>query len=198
MASAKKRTKTPAKRGARSVRTRRARTAGRPNPARAGAADADDGPSPRPAGGTATRAVRVQPLIAVRDVISSSRWYCALLDGRNLATGSDHDDVYDRVYCDEEVVLQLHSWDDEEHPNLVAPEHAVHGHGVLLWFEVADFDAAVARARSLEAEILEEPHVNPGPRHRELWLRDLDGYVVVLASPDGEVEVEVESPSHPR
>jgi hypothetical protein len=25
-----------------------------------------------------------------------------------------------------------------------------------------------------------------GPAHRELWLRDLDGYTVVLASPDGE------------
>jgi hypothetical protein len=25
-----------------------------------------------------------------------------------------------------------------------------------------------------------------GPAHREIWLRDLDGYAVVLASPDGE------------
>jgi hypothetical protein len=25
-----------------------------------------------------------------------------------------------------------------------------------------------------------------GPAHREIWLRDLDGYLVVLASPDGE------------
>jgi hypothetical protein len=28
--------------------------------------------------------------------------------------------------------------------------------------------------------------VNPAPQHRELWLRDPDGFVVVLASPDGE------------
>jgi hypothetical protein len=57
---------------------------------------------------------------------------------------------------------------------------------VVLWFEVADFDAAVARARRLRAEIIEEVHVNPAPRHREIWLRDPDGYVVVIASPDGE------------
>jgi len=25
-----------------------------------------------------------------------------------------------------------------------------------------------------------------GPAHREIWLRDHDGYAVVLASPDGE------------
>jgi hypothetical protein len=40
----------------------------------------------------------------------------------------------------------------------------------------------------LKAEVLEEPHVNPAPRHRELWLRDPDGYVVVIASPDGEAD----------
>jgi hypothetical protein len=33
---------------------------------------------------------------------------------------------------------------------------------------------------------IEEPHVNPRPNHREMWLRDPDGYVVVIASPDGE------------
>jgi hypothetical protein len=38
----------------------------------------------------------------------------------------------------------------------------------------------------LGAEIIEEPHINPRPQHREIWLRDSDGYVVVVASPDGE------------
>lgn len=28
-----------------------------------------------------------------------------------------------------------------------------------------------------------------GPNHRELWLRDRDGYKVVLASPDGTTDV---------
>jgi hypothetical protein len=40
------------------------------------------------------------------------------------------------------------------------------------------------RARELSAHVLEEK-VNPNAHHRELWLRDADGYVVVLASPDG-------------
>jgi hypothetical protein len=28
--------------------------------------------------------------------------------------------------------------------------------------------------------------VNPAPQHREMWLRDPDGFVVVVSSPDGE------------
>jgi hypothetical protein len=34
----------------------------------------------------------------------------------------------------------------------------------VLWFQVDDFDAAVARARGLGAEIVLEPHVNPNPQ----------------------------------
>jgi hypothetical protein len=56
----------------------------------------------------------------------------------------------------------------------------------VLWFQVDDFDAAVERARRLGAEIVEDAHFNPASRHREIWLRDLDGYVVALASRDGE------------
>lgn len=148
---------------------------------------------PRPAARAMSRAVarasiRPQPLIAVEDVKASSRWYKTLLGATGLAGGSDHDHVYDRLYSGDRLILQLHSWDDEDRPNLVGAAAAPRGHGVLLWFEVADFDAAVERVRALRADIVEEPHVNPAPRHREIWLRDPDGYVVVLASPDGEAD----------
>lgn len=131
--------------------------------------------------------VRPQTLIAVRDVKASSAWYQTLLGVRS---GCDPDHphrlLYDRLLSGDTLILQLHRWDAEEHPNLTEPDRAPHGHGVLLWFEVDDFDTAVDRARRLGARILEEPHVNPAPQHREIWLRDADGYVVVLASPDGE------------
>jgi hypothetical protein len=64
-----------------------------------------------------------------------------------------------------------------------------HGNGVLLWFELDDFDAAVARAEEMQIEMIHPRHRNPpsgdsGPNHWECWLRDPDGYTVVLASPD--------------
>ena len=131
---------------------------------------------------------RPQPLIAVRDVPRSSRWYSQLLVAERTSESmrSDHAHVYDRLLCRGSLVLQLHAWDEEDHPNLVDRKAARPGHGVLLWFEVDDFDAAVKRARALKAKVLLEPHVNPAPGHREIWLQDPDGYVVVLASPDGE------------
>ena len=129
--------------------------------------------------------VRSQPLIAVRDVRASSRWYRQLLELESLPE-HPHRDVYERMFSAGALVLQLHAWDDEDHPNLVDADAAPPGHGVLLWFEVDDFDEVVKQARALGAQIIQEPHVNPRPAHREVWLRDPDGYVVVVAGPDGE------------
>jgi catechol 2,3-dioxygenase-like lactoylglutathione lyase family enzyme len=131
--------------------------------------------------------VRAQPLVAVRDVRKSSRWYSELL-GADALPEHEHRDFYDRISVSGQLLLQLHAWDEEEHPNLVNRDAAPPGHGVLLWFEVDEFDLVVERARGLNAEIILEPHFNPAPRHREIWLRDADGYVVVIASPDGEGE----------
>jgi extradiol dioxygenase family protein len=129
--------------------------------------------------------VEPQPLIAVRDVRASSEWYATLLGADSLPE-HEHRDVYDRVHSSGRLILQLHAWDKEDHPNLVNRTAAPLAHGVVLWFQLDDFDAAVERARALKAEVIEEPHINPAPQHREMWLRDPDGYVVVIASPDGE------------
>ncbi len=138
---------------------------------------------------TAEKAVfRAQPLIAVRDVRASSRWYRELLAADSLPEHS-HRDIYERILCGGDPVLQLHAWDHENHPNLTNRDAAPAGHGVLLWFEVSNFDAVVANARALHAEVVLEPHVNPRPQHREMWLRDPDGYVVVIASRDGEMSL---------
>jgi len=133
-----------------------------------------------------TAFVRAQPLIAVRNVRASSTWYRQLL-GLDALPDHPHRDTYDRMQRSDELILQLHAWDKEDHPNLINPEAAPPGHGVLLWFEVSDFDKVVERARALHAQVIVEPHINPNPNHREMWLRDPDGYVVVIASPDGEV-----------
>ncbi|HEY1802535.1 MAG TPA: VOC family protein, partial [Terriglobales bacterium] len=65
-----------------------------------------------------------------------------------------------------------------------------YGNGVLLWFEVEDFDAVMQRAAEMGVEMVHPRHRNPpdgdgGPNHWECWMRDLDGYTVVVASPYG-------------
>ena len=132
--------------------------------------------------------MRPQPLIAVSDVPRSSAWYQRLL-GCESAHGGEE---YERLVHGERLVLQLHAFAVEHHHGAIAdPSLRPYGNGVALWFEIDDFDEAVGRAGELAAEVVHPPHRNPpdgpgGPAHREVWLRDPDGYLVVLASPDGE------------
>jgi hypothetical protein len=106
---------------------------------------------------------------------------------------------YERLLTDGELVLQLHNIATEHHHGPVADPDGPVGNGVLLWFgDTSDFDGVVARAADLKATVVRPPHRNPpegqgnGPGHREIWLRDPDGYTVVVASPDGEAH---ESPT---
>ncbi|PTL78787.1 VOC family protein [Vitiosangium sp. GDMCC 1.1324] len=126
--------------------------------------------------------VRVQPLplIAVNDVEASSRFYRKLLGCESGHGGR----TYETLVNQGNVVLQLHAWDEEEHPNLMNRDEARPGHGVLLWFQINEFESAVERAHSLRARIVEEVHVNPNSGQQELWLADPDGYLVVLADGD--------------
>ena len=89
-------------------------------------------------------AIEAQPLIAVRNVRASSRWYGELL-GADAIPEHPHRDVYDRISHSDRLLLQLHAWDAEDHPNLVNADAAPPGHGVLLWFQVDDFDLVVGR-----------------------------------------------------
>jgi predicted enzyme related to lactoylglutathione lyase len=130
-----------------------------------------------------------QPMLAVADVEASSRWYATLLDLVSDHGGSE----YERLLSGGTLALQLHHHGVEHHHGLISHSDHEVGNGVLLWFgDVADFDAVVQRADELGATVVRAPHRNPptgqgnGPGHREIWLKDLDGYTVVVASQDGE------------
>jgi catechol 2,3-dioxygenase-like lactoylglutathione lyase family enzyme len=126
-----------------------------------------------------TARVWPQPLIVVRDVPASSRFYAGLLGAESAHGGEE----YEQLVSGGELVLQLHHIDVEDHHGPLASRDAPLGNGALLWFEVSEFDAAVERARALGARIERDVHANPNAGQRELWLRDPDGYLVVLAGP---------------
>jgi hypothetical protein len=134
--------------------------------------------------------MRPQPLLAVRDVEASSLWYQRLLGCQSAHGGKE----YERLIANGVLVLQLHSWDVEHHHGPIGdPGDKPYGNGVLLWFEIDDFESALARSVEMNAEVVIPRHRNPpdgigGPNHWEVWLRDLDGYTVVLASPDGSAD----------
>lgn len=131
-------------------------------------------PDPNP---SRSRRVRAQPMLVVSDVPASSRWYQQVLGAESGHGGAE----YEQIVVDDDVVLQLHTRDgDPEHGPLATPEVPV-GNGVAAWFEVDDLDAASNRIAEARAHVEWPLHVNDLAHHREIWLRDPDGYRVVLA-----------------
>ena len=97
--------------------------------------------------------MQLAPLICVHDVPATSAWYQQLI-GCTRGHGGDE---YERLMAGGQLVLQLH-------------------------FELPDFDAAVRRAVDVKMETLKGRRLSENGNW-EFWLRDPDGYTVVLTSP---------------
>ena len=124
--------------------------------------------------------MKIEPLIVVKDVQASSDFYQELL-GCQSGHGGDE---YEMLMSDGRLLLQLHRQEVHEHPGLW-DRRVPNGNGVALWFRMEDFKLAVARAKALKVETVREPHVNPNAMQNEFWLRDPDGYLVVICDKKG-------------
>lgn len=125
---------------------------------------------------------RIWTVVGVADVARSCKWYQTLFG--QPETKPAHDYFGQIVDTDGTVLLCLHAWGAHDHPTLTSPDRAEPGNGLILFFRVDDFDAALRQARTLVAELEEEPNVNPATGTREFALRDPDGYYVMVSALD--------------
>ncbi len=123
---------------------------------------------------------RTWTIVGVKDVALSFAWYQSLFG--QASTQPAHDDFGQLCDSDGTVLLCLHQWGAHEHPPLMSPQHGTPGNGLLLFFRVDDFSAALERARALVARFEEEPHVNQNTGTMEFALRDPDGYYVMISA----------------
>jgi catechol 2,3-dioxygenase-like lactoylglutathione lyase family enzyme len=123
---------------------------------------------------------RTWTIIGVSDVPGSFKWYQSLFGQPETPPG--HDYFGQILDTDGTVLLCLHQWGAHQHPSLMSPDEASPGNGLLLFFLVDDYGAALRRARALVPQLAEEPHVNPNTRTKEFSLRDPDGYYVTISA----------------
>ena len=126
---------------------------------------------------------RIWTIIGVTDVAVSFKWYQSLLGLRETAPA--HDYFGQILDSDGTVLLCLHAWGAHDHPSLMSADRATPGNGLLLFFRVDNFDAALPRARALASRLEEEPNLNPSTGTMEFSLRDPDGYYVTISALDG-------------
>jgi catechol 2,3-dioxygenase-like lactoylglutathione lyase family enzyme len=124
--------------------------------------------------------IRTWTIIGVSDVRGSFRWYQSLLG--QSQTPPAHDYWGQILDADGTVLICLHEWGAHEHPSLSSPDSAGPGNGLLLFFRVDDYEAALKRARTLVVRLEQEPLMNPNTQTLEFSLRDPDGYYVTISA----------------
>ncbi len=103
-------------------------------------------------------------MVVVRDVPAASQSFQGVLGLRSAHGG----DEYEMLMDGDELVLQLHRWEADEHPLMGDPSDPSRGNGMLLWFATDDVDAVVDRARSASADVIDGPLENPNSHMREI------------------------------
>ena len=119
---------------------------------------------------------RLDPIIAVKDVEASSKWYQKIF-GFKSNHGGDHFSVL--VSDDNEIILCLHKWNEHNHPTMTNPNITV-GNGLLLYFRTENMDMIYQNAIKAGCVIEEEVHLNPNSLRQEFSFRDLDGYFLTV------------------
>lgn len=123
--------------------------------------------------------IKPEPLIVVRSVDDSADFYCKLLCAERGHEGSN----YAQILLDGQMILQLHDGEGDQNHEPLGDLDKPLGNGVILWFETDDFDAVLARTDQFGIEPERAPYENVFAKQMELWLRDPDGYRVVIAGP---------------
>ncbi len=125
--------------------------------------------------------MKAMPMIAVADVPASARYYSRLLG----AVSGHGGDEYEQLLVEGQLVLQLHDMLPDASHGPLRDSGVKPGNGVILWFTTDDFQAQLHRLRVMGAVPEREPARNPFSGAMEIWLRDPDGYQVVIAEQTG-------------
>ena len=119
---------------------------------------------------------RLDPIIAVKDIEASSKWYQTIFELRN-DHGGDHFSVL--VSDDGEIIICLHKWKEHNHPTMTDPG-ITPGNGLLLYFRTDNMNNIYQNALKAGCVIEEDIHLNTNSFRKEFSFRDTDGYYLTV------------------
>ena len=119
---------------------------------------------------------KIDPIIAVKDVEASSKWYQSIFGCRSMHGGKEFDIL---VSENDEILICLHKWGEHGHPTMTNPS-ITPGNGLILYFRTENMDVILQNVEKTGASIEEGIHLNPNSKRKEFSLRDPDGYYLTV------------------
>jgi predicted enzyme related to lactoylglutathione lyase len=119
---------------------------------------------------------KIDPIIAVKDVEASSKWYQSVFDCRSMHGGKEFDIL---VSENDEILICLHKWGEHQHPTMINPG-ITPGNGLILYFRTENMNVIRQVVEKMGGFIVEDLHFNPNSKKKEFSLRDPDGYYLTI------------------
>lgn len=121
--------------------------------------------------------MKVDPIIAVKDVEASSKWYQSVFGVRSMHGGKEFDILIDK---NDEVLLCLHKWGEHGHPTMQT-SNMLPGNGLILYFRMDNMEQIRENLRNMNYGVEEEIKLSPNSRRKEFSFREPDGYYITIA-----------------
>lgn len=119
---------------------------------------------------------KLDPIIAVKDVEISSRWYQSVFGCRSMHGGKEFDILISENH---EVLICLHKWGEHGHPSM-KNQNITPGNGLILYFRTKNMNAIRQNVENIGGVIEEDIHLNTNSMKMEFSLRDPDGYYLTV------------------
>jgi predicted enzyme related to lactoylglutathione lyase len=120
--------------------------------------------------------MKLDPIIAVKDVEASAKWYEQIFEFKKAHGGKNFAVL---ISENDEIILCLHKWGEHQHPSLT-DQNIIAGNGLLLYFRTDNLEAIRKKIEQECCIVEEEIHLNPNSLKKEFSLRDPDGYYLTI------------------
>lgn len=120
--------------------------------------------------------MKIDPIIAVKNVEKSSKWYQEIFACSSMHGGNDFDVLESK---DGEVFICLHKWGEHDHPTMKNPM-ITPGNGLIFYIRTENMEEIRQNVERMGHAVEEEIQLNPNSQRKEFSIRDLDGYHLII------------------
>jgi len=120
--------------------------------------------------------IKIDPIIAVKDVNASSKWYQSVFGFKRTHGGDEFAVLEDE---NDEILICLHKWGEHEHPTMTNLK-ITPGNGLILYFKTDNMNVIRQNIEKMSYPFEKGIHLNPNSTKKEFSLRDPDGYYITI------------------
>ncbi|RMA64700.1 VOC family protein [Ulvibacter antarcticus] len=120
---------------------------------------------------------KLDPIIAVKDVEASSKWYQTVFGCKSMHGGNEFDVL---ISENDEVLICLHKWGAHEHPTMKKPSIGP-GNGLILYFRTENMKIIRQNVKKMGSIVEEDIRLNSNSRRMEFSLRNPDGNYLTIS-----------------